>query len=143
MDTLLICRDALANSLVGNLVVAMEAKKAGMDVGVVFTQGALNVACGNGVFNWSPGLTGQVNRYKMADNAATLGLPTTGRGDSRQIDVKQLIPKAVEAGVPMFACSAWIGLLGLAGKLPDGMKEVDMPTLFKMVQEAKVVIGSL
>lgn len=142
MDALLICRDALASSLISNLVSAMEAKKAGMDVAVLFTQEALSAATG-GVFHWTPELTGQETRYKMADNAATLGLPTTGRGDSRQIDVKQLIPKAKEAGVPMFACPVWTGLLGLSGKLPEGMKEVDLPTLFKMTQETKTVIGSL
>ncbi|MFA4915614.1 MAG: hypothetical protein WC560_02945 [Syntrophales bacterium] len=142
MDLILICRDALANSLVGNLVLAMEAKKAGTDVGVIITEEALAAMTG-GTFCWPRELKEQVMRYKMADNAAAVGLTTQGgRGDGRQINLRQLITAAKEAGVPMFACPVWTALLGLKGNLPEGIKEVELPEALKMITEAKKVIGS-
>lgn len=143
MDILFICRDALASSLMGNLLTAMAAKKAGENVGVVFTQEALMAAVA-GTFSWPRELAGQELRFKMTDNAAAQGLPTTGgRGDGRQIEVRKLIGRAKEAGVPLVACPLWTGLLGLKGKLPEGMKEVDVPELMKMMKEAKAVVGTL
>ncbi len=142
MDILLICRDALASSLIGNLLVAMEAKKAGTQVGVLFTGEALAAVVG-GTFSWPRELQGQELRFKMTDIAAGMGLPTTGgRGDGRQIDVRKVVGKAKEAGVPMFGCPVWVGLLGLKGKLPDGINEIDVPTALKTLKEAKEVIGS-
>ncbi len=46
-DLLLICRDGLANSLVSNLVLAIGAKRAGVDVSVFFTQEALQALVDN------------------------------------------------------------------------------------------------
>lgn len=143
MDVLFICRDALASSLMGNLLTAMAAKKAGENVGVVFTQEAL-MAAAAGTFGWPRELAGQELRFKITDNAAAMKLPTTGgRGDGRQVDVRKLIGVAKEAGVPMFACPIWTALLGLKGKLPEGIKEVDTPALMKMINEARNVVGTL
>jgi predicted peroxiredoxin len=145
MDMLFICRDALASSLISNLLLAIEAKRAGVDVGVVFTQEALQAVAG-GNFNWPSELTGQETRYKVTDNAAAMGLnlPTMGgRGEGRQIDVPKIIPMAKEAGVPMFACPLWEGLLGLKGKLPEGVKEMDVAAILSALREAKTIIGSL
>ena len=142
MDLLLICRDALASSLVSNMLMATEAKKAGVDAGVIFTQEAL-AAISGGTFVWPQGLTGQSTRFKMADNAKAMGLPIMGgKGDGRQIDVRQLVVMAKEAGVSMFACPMWTGLLGLQGKLPQGIAELESDKLLKMLQETKIVIGA-
>ncbi len=144
MDILLICRDSLANSLISNLVTAMEARKAGGDVEVLFTSEALVTVCGEAVYYWPPQLKDQFMRYTMADNAQAVGLPTRGgKGDARQIDIRGVIAMAVEAGVPMFACPPWVGLLGLKGKLPKGMAEIDMPAMIGKIKEAKQVIGVL
>jgi len=40
MEMIVIVRDALASSVIGSLLLAIEAKKAGQAVGVVFTQEA-------------------------------------------------------------------------------------------------------
>lgn len=142
MDLLLICRDALSSSLLSTTLTATEAKKAGVDVGVLFTEEALAAVCG-GTFAWPTGLTGQELRYRMADNAKAMGIPTMGgKGDARQIDIRQLVGMAKEGGIPMFACPVWAGLLGLQGKLPQGIAEVDAPTLLKMIAETKTIIGS-
>ena len=75
MDLLLISRDALSSSLLSNTLMAVEAKKAGADVGVLFTQEALAAVCG-GSFAWPPALTGQEVRYKMADSAKAMDVFT-------------------------------------------------------------------
>lgn len=140
-EMVFVCRDGLASSYVGNLLVAMEAKKAGVDVSVLFAEEALAPISG-GVLNWPPGLAGQEMRYKMADNAKAMGIPTKGgKGDGRQIDARGMIAAAKDAGVPMYACPAWAGLLGLQGKLPEGITEIDIPGMLKMLTETKQVIG--
>ncbi len=142
MDILFICRDALGSSIVTNLALAIEAKESGSDVGVLFTEEALAAVSG-GVFRWPPELTGQEMRYKMADNSAGAGLSTKGgRGDGRQIDVLASVTKAKEGGITMFACPTWVTLLGLSGKLPEGISEVSLADELKMVKEAKTIIGS-
>lgn len=142
MDMLFICRDALGSSMVTNLALAMEAKKGGTDVGVLFTEEALAVTT-DGVFRWPQELTGQEIRHKMADNAAGAGIPTTGgRSAARRVDPQASIMKAKESGVTMFASPIWVTLLGLSGKLPEGIGEINLADELKMLKEAKTIIGS-
>ena len=92
MDLLLISRDALSSSLISTTFTAIEAKKAGIDVGVVFTQEALAAIC-EGTFVWPKGLTGQELRWKMADNAKAMGMPTMGgKGDGPLIEFLKQTP---------------------------------------------------
>ena len=89
MDLLLILRDALANSVVGGLLLAMEARKTGREVTVLITQEAL-AALARGSFGWPRELAGQEMRLSLADRAAEVGVPITARGEGRQIDAKGL-----------------------------------------------------
>ena len=142
MDILFICRDALGSSIVTNLALAIEAKKGGMDVGVLFTEEAL-VAAADGVFRWPQELTGQEMRWKMADNAMGVGIPTTGgSSQARQIDAHASVTKAKEGGVTMFASPIWVTLLGLSGKLPEGINEISRADELKMLKNVKTIIGS-
>ena len=144
MDLLLICRDGLENSLLENLVLAMEAKKSGTEVGVLFTQEALAIVSLINAPAWSPGLTGQIVRQQMSANATAMELPTKGgKGEGKRIDALPLVSAASEAGVKMFASPIWVGILGLHDKLPQGIAEIDQATTIKMVSEAKAVIGTL
>lgn len=142
MDMLLILRDALASSLVGGLSMAMNAKKAGLEVGVFFTQEALAAVAG-GSFEWPRELSGQERRLTMADRGAAAGLPLLGRSEGRQLNAKGLISESHRAGVVLYACPIWVSLLGLEGKLPDGVQAIDMDAALKLVQEAKRVVGTL
>jgi len=143
MDLLLICRDGLANSLTSAMLTAMEAKKAGVDVGVLFTQEALRCVAGEGVLRWSPGLTGQELRLRLADVAIASNLPIAGgKGEGRELDAMALVEAAKKAGVSMFACPLWAKLLGLQ-KLPEGIKVMEPPALIKALQETKKVIGTI
>ncbi len=65
MDLLLICRDALENSVIANLLVALEARKTGQEVGVLFTEEAL-AGLGGGAFSWSPLLANRDTRTTVA-----------------------------------------------------------------------------
>ncbi len=142
MDILFICRDALGSSITTNLALAIEAKKSGMDVGVLFTEEAL-AAANDGVFHWPQELTGPEMRYKMADNAAGAGLLTKGgSGQGRQIDAQASVTKAKENGVTMFASPIWVTLLGLSGKLLEGIDEITLADELKMLKDVKTIIGS-
>jgi peroxiredoxin family protein len=142
MDLLFIVRDAVASSVVGNLLTAAHAKKAGQEVAVVFTQEAL-AAVARGSFGWPRELSGQEMRFLMADHAGALGVPVSGRGESRQIDAKGLIAQVRDAGVPLYACPVWAALLGLDGKLPQGLQTVDTAAVCTLLRDAKQVIGTL
>lgn len=142
MDLLLILRDALASSVVGNLLTAMAAKNAGRRVGVLFTQEAL-AAFARGSFEWPRELSGQEMRLTMADRGAGAGVPLLGRGEGRQLDPKGLISAARDAGVVLYACPIWTSLLGLDGKLPDSLQAVEIGALTALMEEAKQVVGTL
>ncbi|MBI4515762.1 MAG: hypothetical protein HY699_08100 [Deltaproteobacteria bacterium] len=143
MDLLLIQRDALASSLVGSLVLAINAKAAGQEVGVLFTQAAL-AALARGSFDWPRELSGQELRLLLADHAARVGAPVCGgRGDGRQLDAKALVARARDAGVVLYACPIWSALLGLDGGLPQGLQPLDAAGLLELIHAAKTVIGSL
>ena len=141
MDVILICRDALASSLLGNLLLAVEAHKAGNKVAVLFTEEAL-AALSTGAFLWPQALQGQPIRLAMADNASALDIPIMLRGEGRQVNALGMVEKAHQAGVPMYACPTWSQLLGVKGKLPEGVAEMDLPTALKTLGDAKQVIGS-
>jgi len=142
MDLLLICRDALASSLIDNMLVAIEAKRTGTDVSVLFTQEAVAAVAG-GTFGWPAGLSGQNRRYTMADAGSGQELLIMGSGQARQLDSRQVFQRALEAGVPVFASGAWVELLGLHEDLPTGVSVVDSQHMLDMLRSAKCVVGTL
>jgi hypothetical protein len=108
---------------------------------VLFTQEAL-AAAARGTFAWPRELSGQEVRLVMADHAAAVGVPVSGRGEGRQLDAKSLIAQAAAAGVVLYACPIWSMLLGLQDPLP-GMQAIDAAALSSLVQNAKQVVGTL
>ncbi|MBI4307366.1 MAG: hypothetical protein HY684_00975 [Chloroflexi bacterium] len=142
MDIVFIARDALASSIVGTLLAAVEAKEEGLDVGVIFTQEALAAATG-GSFIWPRELSGPEMRYPLADRGKALGLPLMGRSESRQLDAKGLIARARDKGVTLYACPWWSALLGIGEQGPVGFKTVDRKGALTLLREAKQVIGTL
>lgn len=141
MDLVFICRDALASSLLGNILLAQEAYKSGMKVAILFTEEAL-AALSMGIFMWPKDLQGQSTRLTMANNAPAMDVPVMLKGQGKQVDVMGMFQKAINAGVDMYACPIWSQLLGLKGKLPQGVAEMDLATMLKTLGEAKKVIGS-
>lgn len=142
MDLLLILRDGLASSLVGGLLTAMSARRAGREVGVLLTQEAL-AALARGCFEWPRELSGQELRLTMADHGGALGVPLRGRGEGRQLDARGLVSRAREAGVVLYACPVWASLLGLEGALPEGLEPVEGAEVSGLILEARRVVGTL
>lgn len=142
MDILLIVRDASASSVIGNLLLAMEAHRAGRKTAVLFTQEAL-AALARGSFAWPRELSGQQMRLMLSDHGSKIGVPVAGRGEGRQVDARAMIARAAEAGVSLYACPFWTDLLGLADGLPMGLVAVDPARTLQLIADAKTVIGSL
>lgn len=140
MDILLICRDALENSVVSNLAVAMEAKKRGEEVAVLFTQEALAALSGQ-MLDWSPLFRDRDTRTKIAKAATRLGIPWADK-DPRWTRPRQVLQAAHQSGVSLLACPLWSELLETKGKLPPEVKEIDLPTALQAMKGAKVIIGS-
>lgn len=140
MDMVFICRDALENSVIGNIMLGMEAKKAGNDVGIVFTEEAL-AALGGESFGWSPLLQGRDARIKISRNAKSMDIPVSDVRDDRWTDMSRMLRWAKEGGVKLWACPIWSRLLAVDGKLPPEVTVLDMAALLKELKEATTVIG--
>jgi peroxiredoxin family protein len=144
MDLLLICRDGLENSVLTNLIFAIEAKRKGADVGILFTQGALLTIANQAVFDWSPSLRDRPTRVKIAGNAKKLGIQTCDAPTSRYsaVSTKELIKGARATGVSLLACPVWIKFLECQEQLPSEIAQIDFDTALKTIREAKKVIGT-
>ncbi len=142
MDMVLICRDGLENSVIGNVAVAMEAKRAGEDVGILFTEEALYCLSGKS-FEWSPvAFKDRDSRSKILRNATAMGLQATNPKESRTSDLPRLLKQAKEAGIKLMACPIWAQILAVDGKnLPPELALIDKPTMLKELKAAKIVIG--
>ena len=141
MDIFFICKDAEESSAITNLVLAIEAKKNGADVGVLFTEGALASVSGEQIWDWPWLLDDWDVRVKIAHNAQNMNIPVISARDSRETDLGCLITEAKNNGISLQACPLWTGLLGIKGKLSPEITEIDMATLLKELQETKKVIG--
>jgi len=142
MDMFFICKDALEDSVIGNLGMAMEAKKEGYDVGVLFTEEAL-AAFGGGSFRWSPLFENRDTVIKISRNATGMRIQVASEKDDRWTDISRLLKAANEAGVKLMACPIWSQILDLNGKIPPEITATDATTLFKEMINAKKIIGGV
>ena len=142
MDTLVICRDATASSLITTLLVAIEARKTGKAVGVLLTQEALAALVGKASFSWPRGLSGQELRYKMTDSGLDYSLPVSGKRQGRQLDPRSMLAMAVEANVTMYACPIWIKLLDAENELPKDLPTLTLQQTISLLENAETVVGS-
>jgi hypothetical protein len=117
MDIILICRQAEENSVLTNVVLALEAVQRGQTAAVLFTEDALAALAGRS-FRWAPLLSGRDDRIQIARQATKLGLPFAAERDNRWTDVPRLLRAAGAAGVALWACPLWSRLLGLAEPVP-------------------------
>jgi predicted peroxiredoxin len=130
-ETIMICKEGTINSYLSSLIVATNRKKAGEDIAVVFMQEGL-AALIDKKFRYAPGLEGYAEDIKK--NAAGMGISA---------DPYELIKMAKRAGVPLFACYAWMKLLG--GKpprfeLPEGLEKLELSDLLEALGKARKVI---
>lgn len=140
MDMILICRDAVEDSVIGNVAMTMAAKKEGQDVGIIFTEEALAALAGES-FGWSPLFQNRDARIKISRNATAMGIEVADAKDNRWTDLSRLLKAAKEAGVRLMACPLWSQILDVDGKLPPEITAIDSATMLKEFKEAKIIIG--
>ena len=140
MDMILICRDAVEDSVIGNVAMTMAAKKEGQDVGIIFTEEALAALAGES-FGWSPLFQNRDARIKISRNATAMGIEVADARDNRWTDLSRLLKAAKEAGVRLMACPLWSQILDVDGKLPPENTAKDSATMLKELKEAKIIIG--
>jgi predicted peroxiredoxin len=132
VETVILCKEGTINSYLSALVIAMNKKKKGEDILVVFMQEGL-VALVDKKFRFAPGL--EPYAKDIEKNAAIMGVPS---------DPFELIKEAKSVGVSLYACQAWMKLLG--GKppkftVPEGLQKLELPELIKVLDEAKKVFS--
>jgi predicted peroxiredoxin len=130
-ETILICKEGTINSYLSTLIVATNRKKAGEDIAVVFMQEGL-AALVDKKYRYAPGLEGYADDIKK--NAVDMGISS---------DPFELIKMATTAGVPLYACYAWVKLLG--GKpprfeIPEGLQKLELKDLLEELGKATKVI---
>jgi len=142
VDILFFCRDALYDSLINNLTLAMSLQKGGKTTGIVFTGDALHCLC-NGMIKWPNSLVDVDARKTILSGAKSLGLSLQNSRDPKSIDIKPLFLQARESGVLLYACPVWTNLLQVAGKLPEGLSEIGMEKLLGEINSTSKVMGAL
>ncbi len=128
---IILCKEGTINSYLSALVVAANRSKAGDDVAVVFMQEGLSALIDK-KFRHAPGLESYADDIKA--NAAAMGVPS---------DPFELIKMAREAGVRLYACYAWMKLLG--GKppkfdIPEGLEKLELTDLLQELGKVNKVI---
>ena len=141
MDLLFICRDALEDSLLSTIAMAIEARKANAETGIVFTGESVAALSGQS-FDWSPLLRDWGTRVRVSRTATEMGYPLAKAWDARWTKPLQLLPAAREAGVRLIACPLWSKLLGVEERLPEELERPDMAALIQELRQSDKVIGS-
>jgi len=124
MEMVFVCKDGDYGSLMSHFMDAVTAKKAGEDAGLILAEEAL----------WAVA-TGEMSSRPFLDEHTNL---EAARGVGIPTDCAGLLNMAREAGVRIAACGGWTMLLGLEGRLPEGVEVAEVgPLLIK----AKKIIG--
>lgn len=142
MDILFICKDATENSLITNLVLAMRAKKEGMNPAVLFTEEALAAVAG-GTFGWSRLLKERETIVGIAARAKEMALPLISSRDPRETDMMAMIQAAKGEGVSLYACPLWAKLLAVGERLPAELERMEFEELMDMLGRYEKIIGAL
>lgn len=132
VEIIILCKDGTINSYLSCLVIAMNEKKQDRDVSVVFMQEGL-VALIDKKFRYALGL--ESYSEDIEKNAAIMGVPT---------NPFELIKEARKMGVNLYACQAWMKLLG--GKppkfpIPEGLDKLKLSELVDIIAKANKVFS--
>ena len=138
MDLILVCRDALMDSVITNVGIALEERKKGREVALLFTGEALH-ALTRESFRWSPLFQDRSTRARILKNATAMGIEAGDRKDSRWADLSRLLELAAEKGVKLLACPLWTDILEAKDNLPRQLNRIDREAFFKALREAQIV----
>ncbi len=141
MSTVLICRDALEDAVLGNIALARAMARRGKEVVLLFAGEAL-CALDKGTFRWSPNFETRDARSAVIAAAEACGLPLGHKElDSRWSDVRSLVRSmADEANVRLVACPLWSRFLDLDPEL-DYLDRIDEGQLIDLLREADSIVG--
>lgn len=120
--------DGYFDSMGSALFDAAELKCLGVDVAVIFG-GAAVAALAENKFDTSPPLAKYATTIE--ENLKKMGLSA---------DIMHYVRQAKSAGIPLYA-GGWCDLLGLWGKLPPEIQEIEITEAEKLMAEAKRIIG--
>jgi hypothetical protein len=141
MSTVLICRDALEDAVLGNIALARAMAQRGNEVALVFTGEAL-AALDKGTFRWSPNFKTRDARSAIIAAAEASGLPLAhGDLDSRWSDVRGLVrAMADEENLRLVACPLWSCFLDLDPEV-NYLDRIDEGQLIDLIEKADTVVG--
>ena len=140
MDLLLICRDALENSVIANIALALDVRGRGRKAGVLFTEEALAALAGES-FGWSPLFRPRPARIAISRGAKSVGIPVAAEHDDRWTDLRALLIAGREAGVELFACPIWSRILDVRDSLPPEVSILDSVEEMESLMSERRVIG--
>lgn len=141
MAVVLFCRDALEDSVLGNLSLARAVARRGGRAIVLFAGEAL-AALDRGTFRWSPNFMTRDARSGIIGNAEAAGLPLAHKGlDPRWSDIRALVrAMAEEPGIRLVACPFWSRYLDLDAAL-DHLERIEEEELLVLLREAETIVG--
>ena len=141
MSTVLICRDALEDAVLGNVALARAMVGRGEEVALVFTGEAL-AALDKGTFRWSPNFQTRDARSAVIAAAEACGFPLAHRElDARWSDVRALVRSmADEKNLRLVACPLWERFLDLDAE-PDYLDRIDEAELIDLMKKADTIVG--
>jgi hypothetical protein len=142
MTMVLICRDALEDSVLGSLALARAVARRGDEAVVVFAGEAL-AALDTGTFRWSPNFATREARAELIAGAGEAELPLAHRElDGRWSDVRALVRDlAGEPNLRLIACPLWIRIRKPREAL-EHLERIDEDELVDLLQQADSVLGS-
>ena len=141
MSTVLICRDALEDAVLGNIALARAFAQRGDEVALVFTGEAL-AALDKGTFRWSPNFKTREARSAVIAAAEACDLPLAHRElDARWSDVRSLVRSmTAEENIRLVACPLWSRFLALDPEV-DYLDRIDEEQLTGLLIQADTIVG--
>lgn len=141
MTTVLICRDALEDSVLGNLALARSIARRGEQAAVIFAGDALS-GLDAGTFLWSSNFRTRDARAGVIAQAEARGLPLAHKErDRRWSDIRGFVRSFKdEPNVRLIACPIWSGLIELSDRV-DYLERIDDGELTSLLKNAETIVG--
>lgn len=143
MGAVLICREAVEDSVLGNLALARVIARRGREAVVLFAGEAL-AALDTGTFRWSENFKTREARAGIIAAAEAAGLPLGHRElDRRWSDVRALVRDVSgESNLRLVACPLWSRLLELEpGDRLEHLERIDEGELVDLLEKADCIVG--
>ena len=141
MSNVLICRDAIEDSVLGNLALARAFLLSGEGVSVVFTGEALH-ALDRGTFAWSANFKSRDAQASVIGAAEEIGLAISHPDlDSRWSDIRTFVESMQsDKGIRLIACPLWSEILKIDAGV-DYLERISESDLVDLLRNADTVIG--